>query len=55
MISRNFIVIFLLLALVVVIAAWSKLRFVDEEDHEPQRWRLEEHPAFQESAPPPGD
>ena len=48
MITRNLLVILFILTLVGVVAAWSKLRFVDEEDHEPQRWRLEEHPAFQE-------
>ena len=47
MLTRNFLVVLMILILVVVIAAWSKLRFVDEEDHQPQRWRLEEHPAFQ--------
>lgn len=47
MLTRNFLVVLMILVLVVVIAAWSKLRFVDEEDHQPQRWRLEEHPAFQ--------
>ena len=39
-----------ILFLVVTIAAWSKLRIVDEDDHEPQRWRVDEHPALQRSA-----
>ncbi|MBS1202316.1 MAG: hypothetical protein H6R22_825 [Chromatiaceae bacterium] len=32
--------------LIVSVAAWSKLRFVDDEDFAPQRWKLGEHPAF---------
>ncbi len=36
-----------ILLLIAIVAAWSKLRFVDQEDHEPQRWRVDEHPAFQ--------
>lgn len=39
-----------ILFLVVTIAAWSKLRIVDEDDHEPQRWRIDEHPSLQRSA-----
>jgi hypothetical protein len=35
-----------ILLLVVLIASWSKLRIVDEDDHQPQRWRIDEHPAF---------
>ena len=44
---RNRIIILLILALVVAIAAWSRLRHVDESDHEPRRIPLREHPAFQ--------
>jgi hypothetical protein len=36
-----------ILVLVVVLAAWSRLRHVEESDHQPQRVRLEDHPAFQ--------
>jgi len=46
MITRNHIIILLILALVVAIAAWSRLRHVDESDHEPRRIPLHEHPAF---------
>ena len=46
MITRNIIVVCLILAIVVVVAAWSKLRFVDDEDFKPQRMRIEEHPAL---------
>jgi hypothetical protein len=45
--SRKRIVVLAILVLVVVIAAWSRLRHVDEGDHEPQRIRTDEHPAFQ--------
>ncbi len=34
---------------VVAMAAWSKLRFTDREGYDaPQRWKLDEHPAFQQ-------
>lgn len=35
------------LLLIVVTTAWSKLRLLEPEDHEPQRWRVEEYPGFQ--------
>ena len=38
--------VLLILLLVAVIAAWSKLRYVEAEDHKPQRWRLEEYPGL---------
>jgi hypothetical protein len=47
MITRRRIVVLVILILVVLIAAWSRLRHVEESDHEPQRIRLEDHPAFQ--------
>jgi len=43
---RNRIIVLLILALVLAIAAWSRLRHVEESDHEPQRIPLREHPAF---------
>jgi len=36
-----------ILILIVVIAAWSKLRFVGDDDFAPQRWKVQQHPAFQ--------
>ena len=39
-------IILAILLLVLLLASWSKLRIVDENDHEPQRWRIDEHPAF---------
>ena len=35
--------VLLILLMVGIIAAWSKLRYVEAEDHKPQRWRLEEY------------
>jgi lipopolysaccharide export system protein LptC len=48
MVTRSRIVVLVLLVLIVILAAWSRLRHVEESDHAPQRIRLEEHPAFQE-------
>jgi len=39
-------IVLAILLLVALVASWSKLRIVDENDHEPQRWRIDEHPAF---------
>jgi hypothetical protein len=47
--SRVFAV--LLLVLIVAVAAWSKLRFLDEESFKPQRIRIEDFPAFQKQEP----
>jgi hypothetical protein len=46
MVSRKSLGVIAILTLIVVVAAWSKLRFVDPEDHAPQRWKVEEHPDF---------
>ena len=35
-----------ILILVIVIAAWSKLRYLREGYDEPQRWKINEHPAL---------
>lgn len=48
MVSRSRIIVLVILVLVVIIVAWSRLRHIDESDHEPQRIRLEDHPAFQQ-------
>jgi len=47
MVTRNRIIVLVILVLVVLLAAWSRLRHVDESDHQPQRIRLDEHPSFQ--------
>jgi hypothetical protein len=39
-----------ILVLIVAVSAWSKLRFVDPEDHAPQRWKIEDHPDFRQHA-----
>lgn len=36
----------LILVFIVSLASWSKLRFVDEDDHAEQRWRVEDYPGF---------
>jgi hypothetical protein len=51
MVNRSRVIVLVLLVLVVVIAAWSRLRHVKDSDFEPQRIRLDEHPAFQTSKP----
>ena len=33
-----------ILLLIAGFASWSKLRLADPEDHQPQRWRVEEYP-----------
>lgn len=47
MLTRSRITVLVILMLVMVLAAWSRLRHVEESDHQPQRVRLEDHPAFQ--------
>ncbi len=37
-------IVLAVLALILVVSAWSKLRFLDENSDQPQRWRLEEYP-----------
>ena len=44
MVTRKALGVVAILILVVAVAAWSKLRFVDAEDHAPQRWKVEEYP-----------
>ena len=37
----------MIILVVVIMAAWSKLRFSDRESfHAPQRWTLDQHPVF---------
>ena len=49
MVTRSRVIVLAILIFVVVLAAWSRLRHVEESDYEPQRIRLEDHPAFQKS------
>ncbi len=46
MVTRSRIIVLVILVLIVALSAWSRLRHVDESDHEPQRVLLEDHPAF---------
>ena len=43
----NSLKVWVLLVLFVVITAWSKLRLLEPEDHDPQRWLVEDYPGFQ--------
>jgi hypothetical protein len=47
--TRKAVLSLLILTLVVVVAAWSKLRFVGREGYdEPQRWRVQDYPGLQD-------
>ncbi len=45
-------VVLSVIMLIVTLASWSKLRFIEQEDHEPQRWLVDEHPALQQKIVP---
>jgi hypothetical protein len=46
--KRAIILTVLILAGVVGLAAWSRLRYADREGFDaPQRWKLDSHPAWQ--------
>jgi hypothetical protein len=47
MISRKSMAVFAILTLILAVSSWSKLRYVDPEDHAPQRWKVQDHPDFQ--------
>jgi hypothetical protein len=47
MLTPKLVAVILILSFVVAFAFWSKLRFVDETDHQVQRWRIDEYPGFQ--------
>ena len=44
MMTPTRVAVLLLLLLIVVLAVWSKTRFVDEHAQEPQRWKIEDLP-----------
>jgi len=50
--TRKHIIIILVLVLIALVAAWSRLRYVEESDYDPQRIPAARHPALQKS---PGD
>ena len=37
-------IVLAILVLILVFSAWSKLRFLDENSDQPQRWRVEDYP-----------
>ncbi|MEJ2620232.1 MAG: hypothetical protein P8163_08210 [Candidatus Thiodiazotropha sp.] len=39
----------LLLLIIVGVACWSKLRFTDPENHQEQRWRIDQYQGFKQS------
>jgi len=51
MLTPNRVGVLLILLLVPLLAAWSKLRFMDETSFETQRWRIDEHPRLQSQSP----
>jgi len=46
MINHKSMAVATILGVIVAVSAWSKLRFVDDEDFAPLRWKVGEHPAF---------
>jgi hypothetical protein len=51
MLTPNRVGVILILLLVTLLAAWSKLRFMDDNSFEAQRWRIDDHPRLQSQAP----
>ena len=35
--------VLLILSMILVVAAWSKLRLLEEDSDQPQRWRVEDY------------
>ncbi len=47
--GRNLRITVFILIIVVGVAAWSRLRYVDREGYDqPLRWKLNEHPALRQ-------
>jgi hypothetical protein len=47
--GRDFRITVFILVIVVGIAFWSRLRYMDREGYDqPLRWKLDEHPALQQ-------
>jgi hypothetical protein len=40
--------VLLILVMILIVAAWSKLRLLDENSDQPQRWRVEDFPRLQQ-------
>jgi len=47
MLTHRSLIVVAILAVIALVAAWSKLRFVDDGDFSPQRIPINQHPAFQ--------
>jgi hypothetical protein len=45
--------VLVILLLILVASAWSKLRFIDADSHQPQRWRVEDYPRLHSSPETP--
>jgi hypothetical protein len=41
--------VLIILLLILAFSAWSKLRFLDQNSNQPQRWRVEEFPRLQQT------
>ncbi|MCU7933798.1 MAG: hypothetical protein KZQ99_02820 [Candidatus Thiodiazotropha sp. (ex Dulcina madagascariensis)] len=48
MLTPKLVAVALILLFIVAFASWSKLRFVDDQDHAAQRWRIDEYPGFED-------
>jgi hypothetical protein len=53
MFTAKSVAILVLLLVIVVIASWSKLRFIDPQDHQQQRWRIDQYPGFMQKKSKP--
>jgi hypothetical protein len=47
MITRVRLIVLVILAMILLVSAWSKLRFLDEDSDQPQRWRVEDYSRLQ--------
>jgi len=42
-------IVLVILALILLLSAWSKMRYLDEDSDQPQRWRVEDDPRLHEA------
>lgn len=47
--------VLLILVMILIVAAWSKLRFIDENSDQPQRWRVEDFERLHRDTQPATD
>ena len=50
MFTRVRVTVLTILMLILTISAWSKLRLIDEDSHQPQRWRVEDYPQLKDQS-----